>query len=1323
MNKPHRGKSLNIPTEQRSIMACAATLGEHQLGAIVVSTDIDTLGVASTCANAREVEIPTQKTARVRFLKKWAREQRRRARNGGIWSLLILPVFASAAMAQSEAGDGIVSTVVQPDGTLLVTFEDGSTVVVPEESYTVSADGQYVIDASVLPGAEAAVGGAAAAGPGALAGVVGAVGVAGGLGGGGGAAAAAATTTGVVLDGYISGATVFRDANGNGVFDDGETSTTTDQQGNFSLGGDTSIPIVAVGGTDVSTGLIFEGTLKAPAGSTVVSPVTTLVQEIIEADDTGETSIESAIATVNAALGLPEDTDLLNADPVADENQELFAAGAKVANIVSIGVANGADEASVVEALAQAIVDAEDDEEPLNDEAIIEDVMTDALDGEPGNSDLAAVAGTLANANNAIDDSDIDEIADVQQVVVGQIADEVEDGTVSEAITQEDIEQAADEAIDVVDGAVTFDTDVIGSDTDLSVFGVEINFTLDSYEVTSGVEFALTMAQADGLVITGEGTVKLVGAFDASVDLSGIATQIDATEVSQFELTVNAAQANVLAIDVAEDASIIVDVDYADLSLDNQSLVPEIDLSGISVNGSNGPVGLFNVLDAGSIEDTFKLLWSYGDNAYYDVLPGGTPEINAANIELGNLYAQYLLDGGAPILDVVQTKVSGEPNYAERQQSLHDNLLGNINDSAVLSRLNSNALDSDNRNDAGLEFGDRPYHDGSLADVRVFGEAADDGGLLTSSAVTFVNDQDETGIQVDPDWGGWLYQIGNGTDGDLQFLLQIDGSVIAAGSVDAETNLFLGLDPELAAGQTVDLFTSDDGGETYSLVGSNVFPPADAPTQDYDDSVALDPQLDGGTLSYVDGSSSDLLATQIWDLANGHARSDFDVGEGEIYVLNGDTVADADDGVLGIQPFTDFSEALAAAGEGAYVVVGSGTYTENQSVVIDGSITIFAEDGAVLEGGLRAETGASESVVSVTGLDIDMAGTNYGIYLNGTDLTLNVTNVDIDGGGSSTSRGIINQSGADPIINVSGGSLTNLQSGSYLNPGATLNIDGAYIAGNTAGIGTDDPAALNITNSTFDGNEEAIGISGDHDNSNVTLSNNDYVTGTDQVLVYFAREDPVAIPGELQDATIVQTVETDTKEDLAVVVGTDGADVIVDNPSETVIDLSAGGSDFVILTLDGASDGYNQILNFTAGSAEGSDILAFRYEDGTESGPRGQGVETLAEGAAIGADTGFVIFTTELAITSSYEEIASSGLQAGELSEILSAADSLENGDDGSVVMAVSNGDDTLVFSVDLDENATDADRVIDLAHLENVATQDLTADNLFDFSSVAANT
>lgn len=46
-----------------------------------------------------------------------------------------------------------------------------------------------------------------------------------------------ASLSGVVADGWISGATVFRDTNNNGVLDAGEASTTTGAQGQFSLDG------------------------------------------------------------------------------------------------------------------------------------------------------------------------------------------------------------------------------------------------------------------------------------------------------------------------------------------------------------------------------------------------------------------------------------------------------------------------------------------------------------------------------------------------------------------------------------------------------------------------------------------------------------------------------------------------------------------------------------------------------------------------------------------------------------------------------------------------------------------------------------------------------------------------------------------------------------------------------------------------------------------------------------------------------------------------------------------------------------------------------
>ena len=89
----------------------------------------------------------------------------------------------------------------------------------------------------------------------------------------------ASQLTGHVIEGYIAGATVFADANGNGVLDLGEAHTTTNADGSFTLTGGTG-PIVMFGGTDVSTGLAFKGTLKAPMGSTVVTPLTTLVAEL-----------------------------------------------------------------------------------------------------------------------------------------------------------------------------------------------------------------------------------------------------------------------------------------------------------------------------------------------------------------------------------------------------------------------------------------------------------------------------------------------------------------------------------------------------------------------------------------------------------------------------------------------------------------------------------------------------------------------------------------------------------------------------------------------------------------------------------------------------------------------------------------------------------------------------------------------------------------------------------------------------------------------------------------------------------------------------------
>jgi hypothetical protein len=135
----------------------------------------------------------------------------------------------------------------------------------------------------------------------------------------------------LVIDGYLSGATVFADTNGNRKLDAGEASSTTDANGNFALTGGTG-PLIAFGGTDVSTGLAFKGQLEAPSGSTVIDPLTTLISGLQAAGLT----LASAEQKVLAAFGLPSATDLTTLDPIAGANggdivsAEVYAAGAKV---------------------------------------------------------------------------------------------------------------------------------------------------------------------------------------------------------------------------------------------------------------------------------------------------------------------------------------------------------------------------------------------------------------------------------------------------------------------------------------------------------------------------------------------------------------------------------------------------------------------------------------------------------------------------------------------------------------------------------------------------------------------------------------------------------------------------------------------------------------------------------------------------------------------------------------------------------------------------------------------------------------------------------
>ena len=205
---------------------------------------------------------------------------------------------------------------------------------------------------------------------------------------------------GLGIDGYISGATVFADANFNGVLDAGELSTVTDANGHYVLPR-SAAPLVLQGGIDTATNLAFAGTLQAPAGATTVTPLTTLVQRVAAAGSGDPHAAQQAVA---AALGLPAGLDLSNLDPIvaartgAAGGTGAFAQAASVLNTVSMLSAAGAADPFDAIADQLAVAAASRRVLDLTDATVIAGLVAAA--GVTG--DAAGAATQLIAASNAL---------------------------------------------------------------------------------------------------------------------------------------------------------------------------------------------------------------------------------------------------------------------------------------------------------------------------------------------------------------------------------------------------------------------------------------------------------------------------------------------------------------------------------------------------------------------------------------------------------------------------------------------------------------------------------------------------------------------------------------------------------------------------------------------------------------------------------------------------------------------------------------------------------------------------------------------------------
>lgn len=237
-----------------------------------------------------------------------------------------------------------------------------------------------------------------------------------GCSGGGGSSSDTTTTSsvsGVVADGYLVGAKVCLDKNGNKVCDADEPTATTTAGGSYTLSNVSAAdaaayPIlveVPTTATDEQRGAVAKAyVLSSPAGKTdFISPLTTLVQNQVE---TTGMSADAAEATVRNALGMNTSlyTNFQPGSASATAEQKLAASVAKVVadtiatNKTAIEEAVGASNTTVV-AVVNLVMQQVMQQLPT----VIQQVQANLVDGVLPENKVATVITnsgvTIATAN------------------------------------------------------------------------------------------------------------------------------------------------------------------------------------------------------------------------------------------------------------------------------------------------------------------------------------------------------------------------------------------------------------------------------------------------------------------------------------------------------------------------------------------------------------------------------------------------------------------------------------------------------------------------------------------------------------------------------------------------------------------------------------------------------------------------------------------------------------------------------------------------------------------------------------------------------------
>ena len=622
-------------------------------------------------------------------------------------------------------------------------------------------------------------------------------------------------TDGVVVDGYISGAEVCIDENDNWICDTSESSTTSDNDGKFTIkyaNGN----LVSIGGTDLDSqtlldNLLITHKLNGHSEFKAVTPVTSIAAFMEDA------------SLVNAALGIDSSIDVFTSDPVASKGDGgiynyLYEKGNQL-TVIAFAVQNITNNLNTTTETTQDYFKAitEEIEKEYTETQTKVDIETEAFVTKVFDNIITAKSVTIDETAKS---NTVKALAGVMPVIEVKSEDDLTTAVIRFAIStlQTDIQTIADGSASA-ETVTSYTEDILNyiaedQNIDASKITPEITAIADSASTQEDTVIEINVLQNDSYITTAPINISINDSENGAIELtesypqqliytpntdyngtdtfSYTITQGDKTSSAEVTVTIEAVNDEPtidvpLNIKVDENQTAVTTVSVSDVDKDEVTLtIGGTDAASFNLSGEN-------VL-------TFKEAPDYESKTSYSLRLSATDGIATSTkdiiIEINNLNDNppifttgnvYIDENITVITTITASDADGDPLIFSLKENTNDNAELLITPDGVLSFVTAADYETKTQYGAGIIVTDGVFSDETAITIFV-NDVNDNPPVIISSGFSSNENQTTIGMieATDADTNTEFTYTISGTDADSISVTE-DGVLSYVSSPDYET--------------------------------------------------------------------------------------------------------------------------------------------------------------------------------------------------------------------------------------------------------------------------------------------------------------------------------------------------------------------------------------------------------------------------------------------------------------------------------------------------------------------------------------------------------